>query len=42
MKAALLQMVSTANVQDNLATVAKLLVEAANQQAELAVLPEYF
>jgi predicted amidohydrolase len=42
MKAALLQMVSSANVQDNLDTVADLLSQAAHQQAELAVLPEYF
>jgi nitrilase len=35
-------MVSSANVQDNLTTVAGLLLEAANQQAEMAVLPEYF
>ena len=42
MKAALLQMVSSANVQDNLDTVASLLSQAAHQQAELAVLPEYF
>lgn len=42
MKAALLQMVSAADVQHNLDTVAALLSEAAHQQAELAVLPEYF
>lgn len=42
MKAALLQMVSAADVQHNLDTVAALLSEAARQQAELAVLPEYF
>ena len=42
MKAALLQMVSAADVQRNLDTVAALLSEAARQQAELAVLPEYF
>ena len=40
MKVALLQMVSSANVQDNLDTVASLLSQAAHQQAELAVLPE--
>lgn len=42
MKAALLQMVSAADVQHNLDTAAALLSEAARQQAELAVLPEYF
>ncbi|MFM7698235.1 MAG: carbon-nitrogen hydrolase family protein [Limnohabitans sp.] len=42
MRAALLQMVSSADVQDNLTTAAGLLLQAANQQAELAVLPEYF
>ena len=42
MKAALLQMVSAADVQHNLDTVVALLSEAAHQQAELAVLPEHF
>ena len=42
MKAALLQMVSAADVQTNLDTVAELMVQAHAQGAELAVLPEYF
>ena len=42
MQVAALQMVSTAVVQDNLQTADRLLAQAANQGAELAVLPEYF
>ena len=42
MKAALLQMVSAAQVQTNVDTVAGLMAQAHAQGAELAVLPEYF
>ena len=42
MKAALLQMVSSCTVQDNLDQAEALLVQAAQAGAELAVLPEYF
>jgi nitrilase len=42
MKIAAIQMVSTADVADNLQTALKLLQQAAEQGAELAVLPEYF
>ena len=42
MKVAAIQMVSSANVQANLATARQLLEVAAAQGAELAVLPEYF
>ena len=42
MQVAALQMVSTAVVQDNLQAADRLLAQAANQGAELAVLPEYF
>ena len=42
MKAALLQMVSSCSVTDNLDQAAMLLAQAASQEAELAVLPEYF
>lgn len=42
MKAALLQMVSSCSVADNLDQAEALLQEAAAQGAELAVLPEYF
>lgn len=42
MKAALLQMVSTTQVATNLDTAERLLAQAAQAGAELAVLPEYF
>lgn len=42
MKVAVLQMVSTPDVQDNLASAEALVTEAAAQGAELLVLPEYF
>ena len=42
MKAALLQMVSSCSVADNLDQAEALLKQAADQGAELAVLPEYF
>lgn len=42
MKAALLQMVSTCSRDDNLDRAEALLTQAAEQGAELAVLPEYF
>ena len=42
MKVAALQMVSTAVVEDNLASARALLEQAAKAGAELAVLPEYF
>ena len=42
MKVAAIQMVSTGAVQDNLQAAARLLRQAADQGAELAVLPEYF
>ncbi|NVO04498.1 MAG: carbon-nitrogen hydrolase family protein, partial [Rhodoferax sp.] len=42
MKVAAIQMVSTAVVQDNLQQARTLLQQAADQGAELAVLPEYF
>jgi deaminated glutathione amidase len=42
MKAALLQMVSTTEVATNLDTAERLLAQAAQAGAELAVLPEYF
>ena len=42
MKAALLQMVSTTDVATNLDTAERLLAQAAQAGAELAVLPEYF
>jgi len=42
MKIALLQMVSTPDLQDNLAQARALLEEAAAGGAVLAVLPEYF
>ena len=42
MKAALLQMVSTTDVTTNLDTAERLLAQAAQAGAELAVLPEYF
>ena len=42
MQVAVLQMVSSAVVQDNLQQAARLLQQAAAQGAELAVLPEYF
>lgn len=42
MKIAALQMVSTAQVADNLQQAGQLLQQAAQQGAELAVLPEYF
>ena len=42
MHVAAIQMVSTAVVQDNLQQAHRLLVQAAAQGAELAVLPEYF
>ena len=42
MKVAAIQMVSSTNLQANLATARQLLASAADQGAELAVLPEYF
>lgn len=42
MKVAAIQMVSTGDVEENLAAARTLLQEAAAQGAELAVLPEYF
>ncbi|MCX8516847.1 MAG: hypothetical protein ORN29_02010, partial [Rhodoferax sp.] len=42
MQVAALQMVSTTVVQDNLQAADRLLAQAADQGAELAVLPEYF
>ena len=42
MKVAAIQMVSGIHFQDNLASAAKLLNQAASEGAELAVLPEYF
>lgn len=42
MKVAVLQMVSSASVQENLACAQKLIAQAANAGAELLVLPEYF
>ncbi|MES2508882.1 MAG: carbon-nitrogen hydrolase family protein [Pseudomonadota bacterium] len=42
MKVAAIQMVSSADVSANLTAARQLLEEAANQGAELAVLPEYF
>jgi len=42
MKVAVVQMISTPQVQPNLATAARLLGEAAAAGAKLAVLPEYF
>ena len=42
MKVAAIQMVSTAVLQDNLQQARRLLQQAADQGAELAVLPEYF
>ena len=42
MKVAAIQMVSTASVDENLASARALLAEAARQGVELAVLPEYF
>lgn len=42
MKLAALQMISTPEVQDNLATAERLIKEAADLGAELVVLPEYF
>ena len=42
MKLAAIQMVSTPHVEANLAAAGRLLREAADQGAELAVLPEYF
>ena len=42
MKVAAIQMVSTADVQLNLAAAGQLLAQAAAQGAEMAVLPEYF
>lgn len=42
MKVAVLQMVSTPDVQENLASAEALVTEAAAQGAELLVLPEYF
>ena len=41
-KVAALQMVSTADVEENLATAGDLIRQAADQQAHLAVLPEFF
>src|SRR5690349_13376247 len=41
-KAAVVQMVSTARVEENLAAAAKLVARAAGQGAKLVVLPEYF
>ena len=41
-KAAVVQMVSTPGVEENLAAAAKLVGEAARQGANLVVLPEYF
>lgn len=42
MKVAAIQMVSGKGLQDNLASAARLLSQAAQEGAELAVLPEYF
>lgn len=42
MKVAAVQMVSTAQVQDNLAQALALVLQAAREGAELVVLPEYF
>ena len=42
MKIAALQMVSTTNVDANLATASRLIAQAARDGAELVVLPEYF
>ena len=42
MKVAAIQMVSSADLQDNLTQAGALLAQAAEQGAELAVLPEYF
>src|SRR5437899_10472086 len=41
-KAAVVQMVSTPRVDENLAAAAKLVARAAGQGAKLVVLPEYF
>ena len=41
-KAAVVQMVSTPRVDENLAAAAKLVAQAAEQRAKLVVLPEYF
>ena len=41
-KAAVVQMVSTARVEENLAAAARLVARAAGQGAKLVVLPEYF
>ena len=41
-KAAVVQMVSTPAVEENLAVAAKLVARAAGQGAKLVVLPEYF
>ena len=42
MKVAAIQMVSSPQVTDNLAVAVRLIDEAAQQGAELVVLPEYF
>ncbi|TAF75354.1 MAG: carbon-nitrogen hydrolase family protein, partial [Curvibacter sp.] len=42
MKVAAIQMVSTGDLQENLQVARSLLVQAAAEGAELAVLPEYF
>jgi len=42
MQIAAIQMVSGANLQNNLKAAAGLLAQAADQGAELALLPEYF
>ena len=42
MKVAAIQMIAGSNVDDNLSQARDLLAQAANQGAELAVLPEYF